>query len=137
MSDQDILEPAEQAPGTTVAFRGEQLVIRPLVMGRIPAFVRAIQPILDDLGSGELDMLALLARHGEQAIAAAAVATGQPETWLADAEADEFLALAHAIYTVNRDFFGERVAPRLSAMLAAITGTGPTPSSSSSTTVIA
>ena len=58
----------------SVEISGEHIDLTPLKVGEVPAFARAVQPIAASL-SASPDWLALMAEHGEAAIAAIAVAT--------------------------------------------------------------
>jgi hypothetical protein len=100
------------APATRrVMFEGHDLVIAPLTVGQLPAVARALRGI--DL-SGGIDVLELIAEHGERVAEAIAVAACVDLEIVQRAEVDEFLTLATAVIEVNADFFARRVAPALS-----------------------
>ena len=48
--------------GQDVSIAGEVLRIKPLKVGQMPAFLRAIQPVLPHLTAREIDWLALFAQ---------------------------------------------------------------------------
>jgi hypothetical protein len=114
MSDLDILAPAE----TTLTVGGENLVISPLRVGQLPAFLRAIGPVAQQLGRGEIDWLAMLADHGDNVLQAIAVAVRRPRDWVDALATDEALLLAAKVIEVNADFFTRSVLPHLATNLA-------------------
>ena len=141
--DLDVLDPA----GSSISFRGEVIEIRPITVGAVPKLVRTARPVIDrllELESMPDDddtaalvglLLDLLEHHGERVFAAAAICTGKEQGWLEGGDIDEFVGLALKVIEVNRDFFARRLAPLLAGLggsMAAMTGAGPTPSSSSS-----
>lgn len=115
--DLDVLVP----PQVELAVAGETLVLRPLKVGQLPAFVRAIAPALQQLSAAELDWLALFGTHGEALLAAVAIAAGKPPVWVDELSADDAILLAAKVIEVNAHFFASRVAPRLDGLLAGLT----------------
>lgn len=110
---------------------GKNVTVAPLKVRQIPPFLRAAGPAAADLFSG--DLAGALGRNGEALIYAMAVATGEPEAWLGDLDADEFLRLVGEVVEVNADFFAYRVTPALEATVAKLTqaltpGATPSPS---------
>lgn len=110
-----------------VNYQNERLEIRPLTIGRIPDFVRAVRPILSALVAlkqeaedGELlkafdTIVALMEEDGEKLYLAAAIAIGREKEWVAKGFLDEFVDLVQAILKVNGDFFVRRLLPMLRA----------------------
>jgi hypothetical protein len=108
--DLDILDP----PGHTVTVAGQPITIKPLTIGQLPRFARAIQPAWPQLaGDGEPDWLPLVAEHGEALIVAAAVATGIESKDIEAMAPDEFVLLWGALFATNMDFFLQRLAPAM------------------------
>ena len=101
----------------SVEIAGEHIDLTPLKVGEVPAFARAVQPIAASL-SASPDWLALLAEHGEAAIAAIAIATRRPVVWVAGLDLDEAVRLAEAVFGVNADFFMRTVIPKLDGLFA-------------------
>lgn len=133
-NDLDILDPLDH----TVTVAGQSITIRPLTIGQLPRFVRAIQPAAPLLaGDKDPDWLVLVAEHGDALIEAAAVATGIERKDIEALAPDEFVLLCGAVFEVNVDFFVQRLAPAMERasdrMVAAMTipGAGATPSKSS------
>ncbi|MGA3979392.1 hypothetical protein ACI2UK_26465, partial [Ralstonia nicotianae] len=62
--DKLIPQPAELAVG------GETLAIQPLKVGRLPAFLRAISPTLQQLKAPQIDWLGLFIEHGDDLLQA-------------------------------------------------------------------
>ena len=134
MSDLDTLIPA----GTEVAVYGETLVIKPLKVGQVPAFLRAISPVMHQITAADVDWLALFGERGEDLLSAIAIAVGKPRSWVDDLAADDAILLAAKVIEVNADFFTRQVIPRLDALFATAklpqgtpptAATGSTPSS--------
>ena len=103
----------------SVEISGEHIDLTPLKVGEVPAFARAVQPIAASL-SASPDWLALMAEHGEAAIAAIAVATRRPVEWVAGLDLDEAVRLAEAVFGVNADFFIRRLLPSVTQAAARI-----------------
>lgn len=109
--DLDVIDPAPRR----VRFRGEDLELRPLRLGDLPAFSRLVRPVIAEFAGGrhpewidndDLMIIELTELHGEAIIEAAAIATGRPAEWISAAEsATELLDLVREIVEVNRDFF--------------------------------
>ncbi|MFC0128187.1 DUF6631 family protein [Ralstonia solanacearum] len=121
--DKLIPQPAELTVG------GESLVILPLKVGRLPDFLRAISPVLQQLNTPQIDWLGLFIEHGDDLLQAVAVAVGKPRTWVDDLAADEAILLAAKVVEVNADFFTRTVLPRLNVLIDQV-ARGPAPSGS-------
>ncbi|MCL9847227.1 DUF6631 family protein [Ralstonia solanacearum] len=109
--DKLIPQPAELTVG------GESLVILPLKVGRLPDFLRAISPVLQQLNAPQIDWLGLFIEHGDDLLQAVAIAVGKPRTWVDDLAADEAILLAAKVVEVNADFFTRTVLPRLDGLV--------------------
>ena len=103
----------------SVEIAGERIDLTPIKVGDLPAFARAVQPLAASL-SASPDWLALLAEHGEAAIAAIAIATRRPVEWVAGLDLDEAVRLAEAVFEVNADFFIRRLLPSVTQAAARI-----------------
>ncbi|MHA6853377.1 DUF6631 family protein [Ralstonia pseudosolanacearum] len=121
--DKLIPQPAELTVG------GEALVILPLKVGRLPAFLRAISPTLQQLQAPQIDWLGLFIEHGDDLLQAVAVAVGKPRAWVDALAADEAILLAAKVVEVNADFFTRTVLPRLDGLIGQVVS-GPAPSGS-------
>ena len=117
---------------------GETLVIKPLKVGQVPAFLRAISPVMHQITAADVDWLALFGERGEDLLSAIAIAVGKPRSWVDDLAADDAILLAAKVIEVNADFFTRQVIPRLDALFATAklpqgtpptAATGSTPSS--------
>ena len=109
------------------------LAIRPLKVGQLPAFLRAITPVMQYLGGDGIDWLALFGERGDDLLTAVSIAIGKPRGWVDALDADEAILVAAKVIEVNADFFSRMVMPRLDGLIAqtsavAITA-GSTPSS--------
>lgn len=111
--------PALPPVPVTLVVADEALELTPLKVGELPAFTRAIRPFAERLGT-EPDWLALLAEHGEAVLAALAVASRRPRTWIDGLDLDEAIRLAEALLEVNADFFVRRVSPQIARAAASL-----------------
>jgi len=129
MSDLDTLIPT----ATTVSVAGETLAIKPLKVGQMPAFLRAISPVMHQITAADIDWLALFGERGEDLLSAISIAVGKPRSWVDDLAADEAILLAAKVIEVNADFFTRQVIPKLDVLFATTklpqVAAGSTPSS--------
>lgn len=134
MDDLNILVP----PAVTVTVGGESLSITPLRIGELPAFTRALAPVVSQLKGSGIDWLVLFGLHGEAMLTALGVASRKPREWIEQLAADEAILLAATIIEVNSDFFARRVLPKVEAAMtklpAATAPAGSTSPSASSPT---
>ncbi len=129
MSDLDTLIPT----ALTVSVAGETLAIKPLKVGQMPAFLRAISPVMQQITATDIDWLALFGERGEDLLSAISIAVGKPRSWVDDLAADEAILLAAKVIEVNADFFTRQVIPKLDVLFATTklpqVAAGSTPSS--------
>ena len=131
MSDLDKLVP--QAVELSLA--GDVVAIKPLKIGQMPAFLRAITPVMQQLGGNGIDWLALFGEHGDDLLTAVSIAIGKPRAWVDALDADEAILVAAKVIEVNADFFTRTVMPRLNEQMgglfeqASMATAGLTPSS--------
>lgn len=109
MSNFDAFPPTPQS----MEIAGVELAITPIRVGEIPALLAAGRPFAHRLVDGEPDWLELLAEHGEALIKAIAVASRQPQDWVAALTMDDAIRLAATLFEVNADFFVQRVVPTI------------------------
>ncbi len=119
-----------------VLFGGERVQVKPLTVGQLPAFARAIKPIFGTLEeaftTGSLSaglILDLAADHGEQVVEAISVATAVPVEKINQATPDELLMLVVEVMSINRDFLLRRLNPAIQSAAVAAFGSGQTASS--------
>ena len=126
MSDLETLIPQ----AVELVIDGEPLAIKPLKVGQMPAFLRAITPVMQQIGGDGIDWLALFGERGDDLLAAVSIAVGKPRAWVDDLAADEAILLAAKVIEVNADFFTRTVMPRLNGemggLFAGTTATGAT-----------
>ena len=99
-----------------LAMNGETLAIKPLKVGQMPAFLRAISPVMQHLSRTEIDWLTLFGERGDDLLSAIAIAVGKPRQWVDDLAADEAILLAAKVIEVNADFFTRTVMPKLDGL---------------------
>lgn len=131
MSDLESLIPQ----AVELVIDGEPLVIKPLKVGQMPAFLRAITPVMQQIGGDGIDWLALFGERGDDLLTAVSIAVGKPRAWVDALDADQAILLAAKVIEVNADFFTRTVMPRLDGLIAqtsaavTVTTAGSTPSS--------
>jgi hypothetical protein len=84
---------------------GGTLVLTPLRVRSLAAFVRALGPIRDRLADPDCDLWQLIADDGEALTAALAVAADAPIEVLEGMEPGEFMTALDAMLRVNSGFF--------------------------------
>ena len=94
--------------GIELLINGEPLLIKPLKVGQLPGFLRAISPVMQQLTASEIDWLALFGERGDDLLSAIAIAVGKPRVWVDELAADEAILLAAKVIEVNADFFPGR-----------------------------
>ena len=131
MSDLETLIPQ----AVELVIDGEPLAIKPLKVGQMPAFLRAITPVMQQIGGDGIDWLALFGERGDDLLTAVSIAVGKPRAWVDALDADQAILLAAKVIEVNADFFTRTVMPRLDGLIvrtgatAAMATGGSTPSS--------
>ncbi len=114
MSDLETLIPQ----AVELVINGEPLAIKPLKVGQMPAFLRAISPVMQQLTTSEIDWLALFGERGDDLLSAIAIAVGKPRAWVEELDADVAILLAAKVIEVNADFFTRTVIPKLDGLFA-------------------
>ncbi len=112
MSDLDTLIPQT----IELVIDGEPLAIKPLKVGQMPGFLRAISPVMQQLTRSEIDWLALFGERGDDLLSAIAIAVGKSRAWVDELAADEAILLAAKVIEVNADFFTRTVIPKLNGL---------------------
>lgn len=100
-----------------ISLAGEVVAIKPLKIGQMPAFLRAITPVMQQLGGNGIDWLALFGEHGNDLLTAVSIAIGKPRAWVDALDADEAILVAAKVIEVNADFFTRTVMPRLNEQM--------------------
>ena len=109
MSDLEVLIPQ----AVELIIDDETLAIKPLKVGQMPAFLRAISPVMQQIGGDGIDWLALFGERGDDLLTAIAIAVAKPRAWVDALDADQAILLAAKVIEVNADFFTRTVMPRL------------------------
>ena len=112
MSDLETLIPQ----AVELVIDGEPLAIKPLKVGQMPAFLRAITPVMQQIGGDGIDWLALFGECGDDLLTAVSIAVGKPRAWVDELAADEAILLAAKVIEVNADFFTRTVIPKLDGL---------------------
>ena len=106
----------------TIQHNGVDIVITPVKVKNLPAFLAAIEPVVSQLGrktsaSAAEDLLSALATHAPNVIKATAVGAGVEEKWLGEQTTEVLVDLATAVLEVNMDFFVQVLLPRVTAAI--------------------
>lgn len=128
-----LTDPILNRPTAAVKYHGESIIAGPLELRQFGPFTREIRDMLPDImrliaasEGTDFDMLTamvdLLADHTEQMQHALAIAVDREPEFIGRGTADEVMALAQAVYEVNRDFFAAKVAPMLRSLKPADSG---------------
>ena len=104
MTDLEKLIPQD----TLVQVAGETIAISPLKVGQLPAFLRAISPVIAQLSQPQINWLALFGERGDDLLTAIGIAVKRPREWVDDLAADDALVLAAKVMEVNAAFLPER-----------------------------
>jgi hypothetical protein len=116
-SELDTLVPQAQS----LEIAGRQLRISPLVIGELPAMLKAVRPFADQL-AGDPDWFGLLSEHGDDLLDALALGSRQSRDWVDALALDDAITLATSVFEVNADFFVHRVVPKVSALAQGLNG---------------
>lgn len=100
---------------------GQHLRISPLVIGELPAMLKAVRPFADQLAA-DPDWFGLLSEHGDGLLSALALGSRQPRDWVDALALDDAITLATSVFEVNADFFVHRVVPKVSALAQGLNG---------------
>jgi len=137
-------------PNREIVVGGETIVLRPFYFGELPVVIRLVQPVIAatglsrmlravrgpdgrfeikmDVPENVLDIFAdLLLEATEPVIELISYAIKKDRAWFNTIQSDEGIDLTTAWFEVNRDFFVQRVLPRIAKMHSA--GTTSSPSS--------
>ena len=108
----------------TIQHNGVDIVVTPVKVKNLPAFLAAIEPVVRQLSASSAgatgakdDLLLALATHAPNVITATAVGAGVDEAWLGDQTTDVLVDLALAVLEVNMDFFVQVLLPRVTAAI--------------------
>ncbi|HWH75549.1 MAG TPA: hypothetical protein VNV16_14925 [Methylibium sp.] len=108
--------------------------LRPLTVGKLPAFARALRPMAGAFERFDLEaldargVLDLLVDHGEQILEAVSIATGIARARVDACDHVQLVGLIAGVIKVNADFFGRSLRPLLAQARAVEAGDGRTPS---------
>lgn len=112
---------AVDVPERVVVMGAREITLRPLTIGQLPAFSRALKaavPALEAMLSGDgdigaSDVVGLLADHGDAVLEALAVATKLDRSEIDNLDPATAMSLVGEVMAINRDFFARRLAPAL------------------------
>jgi hypothetical protein len=121
MSDENQLENLIVVE-TKIELGGETLTVTPIRAGQLPAFIRAVRPIVPHLSVEQIDFMALIDEGGEQLLDAVSIALGKPRTFVDALDPAELVRAVRIMIEVNVDFFIHRLLPEVTAAAQKIQG---------------
>ena len=108
----------------TIQHPERDIVVTPVKVKNLPAFLAAIEPVVRQLGASSAgatgakdDLLLALATHAPNVIKATAVGAEVEEKWLGEQTTEVLVDLATAVLEVNMDFFVQVLLPRVTAAI--------------------
>jgi len=101
------------SPAQEIHVAGKAIRIRPLTVGQLPGFLRAAQPIIAELSSG--DIAQALLREPAAVIEAITIACAQDRVWIDSLYSDDLIKLGTKCIEINLDFFIRRLLPEITA----------------------
>lgn len=108
----------------TIQHPERDIVVTPVKVKNLPAFLAAIEPVVRQLGASSAgatgakdDLLLAMATHAPNVIKATAVGAGVEEKWLGEQTTEVLVDLATAVLEVNMDFFVQVLLPRVTAAI--------------------
>lgn len=100
----------------------EVIKITPFRFGQFQEVIKHISTLKASMSAdGDVDIMKLIAEHGNEVGDVIALATKKTIAQVNDLSLDEICELALAIVEVNRDFFSQRLTPKLREMGARLT----------------
>lgn len=107
----------------TIVIADQEIIVRQIRIGQLPAVLRAVQPIAHLLKQkGPLDLQSLFLLYADDCLTLLAVLAGKPRAWVDDVEIDDAIRLFSALLEANLDFFVRRVLPLLPQVMEQLRG---------------
>jgi hypothetical protein len=106
---------------------GRDITIAPVKVKDLPAFVRAITPLVRRIsadGHADIDWVDVMLHHADEVVTATALGAGVEVAWLNEQTPEVLVSLAIAVVEVNAGFFMQTLLPHLlnaSEMMARMT----------------
>ncbi|NDP58003.1 MAG: hypothetical protein GZ090_01410 [Oxalobacteraceae bacterium] len=125
----------------SIFIAGQEVIIRQIRIGQLPAVLRAVQPLSHMLIQADaLDIKSMLMLYADDCLTLLQVLAGRPREWVDALEVDDAITLFSALLEANLDFFARRVLPLLPQVMGQLRGkaeqlstlAGPTASKASS-----
>jgi len=88
-------------------------IVRPIRVGKLAAFMRAVNDLLPAFESGDVDIKALVMRHTDAIIVGLAVALNTDRELIEELDLADLVVAVTAVVEVNADFFTQRLLPEL------------------------
>jgi hypothetical protein len=95
---------------------GRDITIAPVKVKDLPAFVRAITPLvrrISAVGHADIDWVDVMLHHADEVVTATALGAGVEVAWLNEQTPEVLVSLAIAVVEVNAGFFMQTLLPQL------------------------
>jgi len=107
----------------SIVIADQEVIIRQIRIGQLPAVLRAVQPLSHMLmQAAPLDIKSMLMLYADDCLTLLQVLSGRPRDWVDALEVDDAIALFSALLEVNLDFFVRRVLPLLPQVMGQLRG---------------
>lgn len=93
---------------------GREIAITPIKVRELPAFMRAVEPVLG-MASAGADMMTLISHNAEAVIEATAIGARVERDFIDGLDLDDLIAVTSAVIEANADFFVQRLLPAFMA----------------------
>jgi hypothetical protein len=123
----DLKDMIPSAPKERTYKDGTVILIKQIVVGRVPELINAVMPIYmliksvaaeakdDSAKLNKTQLMAMFMHNSDACLAVLAALSGKPRAWVDNLEIDEALDLLLDLVEVNLDFFVKNVLPLLLA----------------------
>lgn len=100
----------------TVTINNEIIEIKPFKFKQFFAALKHLSNMIADVNQYEdqtIQLIRLLGEHPDDVVGLMALATGKPAAFFDTLDTDAGLDIAIAVWNVNKDFFGQKIQPKL------------------------
>lgn len=107
---------ALQPLSSIVNIKGIAVEVKPFKFRQLFMALKHVSNLVSEINTYEdqtVQILRVLGEHPEDVIGLISLSSGQPITFFEDLDAEEGIDLALAVWTVNKDFFSQKIQPKL------------------------
>lgn len=113
----DLTELQALQPETkTLTIKGEQIEVKPFKFKQLLSALKFLSNMISDINEYEdktIQLFRLFANHPDDVIGILSLVSNREAKWFDDIESEDGIELAIAAWTVNADFFAQKVQPKL------------------------